>query len=132
MSDMRSLINKMNESLDEASKTRIKKAVEFLESHGVYVKPIPAGSTIYSVNEDGDVDFYDNWDDVVEVSIYAGEDDEELTEDYASDQIDPIIQSAENSDFRAKIQISHEGTKTKHMDISLKELKLIRQILSDE
>jgi uncharacterized protein (UPF0248 family) len=54
-----------------------------------------------------------------------------LNEDYASSQIDPIIQSAQDSVHRAKIKINHEGTETNYIDISLRELKLIKHILSN-
>lgn len=49
---------------------------------------------------------------------------------YYDAQINPILQDAKQSIYKAKIVISHEGLKTNHMDINIAQLEKILAILN--
>ena len=49
---------------------------------------------------------------------------------YYDKQIEPIIQAAKLSEFNAKLQLSLDGIKTNHIDVSANQLKQILYILN--
>ena len=49
---------------------------------------------------------------------------------YYDKQIEPIIQAANLSEFNATLQLSIDGIKTNHIDVSASQLKQILDILN--
>ena len=63
---------------------------------------------------------------------FITENSEGINEDTVSDQLDPIIQGAKDSMYRAKIVIAHGDLRTNWINISNKELEVIYQMVTGE